>query len=379
MYEPVAHLLAVPGARDMPAEQPSPPAPDEASEIKCVVWDLDNTIWQGTLLRGDDVVLTPGVRAVIEELDRRGILQSVASKNDHDLTWTKVTEFGLAEFFLFPQISWANKSDSIRAIAEGLGLGLAGFAFVDDQAFERDEVKHALPQLTAIDAADIATLLELPRMHPRFATEESRRRRSMYQADLRRKQLEAEFPGAREDFLETLGMCLTIRDAGAGDLHRAAELTLRTSQLNTTGRFYSHEELTVLRDSPDHLLLAAELDDVYGTSGIIGLALIERQPDSWLIKLLITSCRVISRGIGGIMITWLLRAAQRRGVRLRGEFVPNDRNRLMYLTYRFQGFDDVATVGDTILLEHDLANIRPFPRYVTVRSFISDEPADWEV
>lgn len=352
----------------MPDERHHPPNDDEKSGIKCVVWDLDDTLWRGTLLEGDDLVLIPGVKGVIQELDSRGILQSVASKNDYRSAWEKLTGFGLAEYFLHPQINWLNKSDSIKAIANGLALGLNTFAFVDDQAFERDEVRYFLPEVTAIDAADLDKLLDMEGMQPRFITNESRIRRKMYQADIRRKQLEDEFPGSREEFLETLGMCMTIRKASELDLRRAEELTIRTHQLNTTGRFYSYKALNGLLHSPDHLLLVAELEDRYGTSGTIGMALIERGSSVWLLKLLIMSCRVMTRGVGGIMISYILQAAKRSGVKVRAEFVANDRNRMMYVTYKFHRFFEIAGQDNFILLEHELESIRPFPRYVTVRS-----------
>lgn len=335
--------------------------------IKCVVWDLDDTLWRGTLLEGDDLVLISGVKNVVKELDRRGILQSIASKNDHDLAWSRLIEFGLADFFLYPQIGWADKSASIEVIASELGIGLDTFAFVDDLEFERDEVQHAIPQVHVIDAADIGTLLDMPRMRPRFVTDESGRRRQMYQADIRRRLSEEEFTGSREGFLETLGIRLTIRPAGELDLRRAEELTIRTSQLNTTGRFYSYEELNALKDSPGHLLLVADLEDRYGSSGTIGLALIERGPHTWLVKLLVMSCRVISYGIGGIMVSQIMLSAKRDRVRLLADFVANERNRMMYLTYKFHGFRETAVQGEVMLLEHDLDTIRPLPPYVTVR------------
>jgi FkbH-like protein len=336
--------------------------------IKCVVWDLDDTLWRGTLLEGDEPVLAPGVEEVVRELDGRGILQSIASRNDHDAAWARITAFGLDEFFLHPQICWADKFDSIRTIADRFGIGLDTVSFVDDQAFERDEVRHALPSVMTIDAADIGRMLDMPRLRPRFVTAESNIRRKMYLVDELRRRHESDFPGKREEFLATLGMRVTIRAAGEPDLRRAEELTVRANQLNTTGRPYSYEELSALTQSPDHLLLVASLEDRYGTSGTVGLALIDRGSQAWLIKLFITSCRVVSRGVGGIVMTHILESAKRNRVGLRAEFVHNDRNRLMYMTYRFHGFREIAGNGDTVLLEHDLENIRPYPRGVTVRS-----------
>lgn len=340
----------------------------DKSSIKCVVWDLDNTLWQGTLLEGDSLVLTPGVRDLIQKLDNRGILQSVASKNDYDAAWAKLVEFDLNEYFLHPQINWVNKPDSLKLIADALGISLNTLAFIDDEAVERDEVHYVLPEVTTIDVANIDNLLDIPRLQPRFVTNESRIRRKMYQADIQRKHSENEFLGSKEDFLATLKMSMTIRSASELDLRRVEELTLRTNQLNTTGRSYSYEELQGLLNSPDHTILVAELDDRYGTSGTIGLSLIETRLGVWLVKLLITSCRVITRGVGGIMLSYILQRAKQRGVRLRAEFVANNHNRMMYVTYKFHGFYEIMEQDGVILLEHALESIRPFPRYVTVRS-----------
>jgi FkbH-like protein len=336
--------------------------------IKCVVWDLDNTLWEGTLLEGDDVALRSSSRIVIQELDNRGILQSIASKNDYDAAWEKLVTFGLDDYFLYPKINWANKSDSIKAIARELGISLDTFAFVDDQAFERDEVRHFLPGTTVVDAATIDTLLDMPGMQPRFVTNESKTRRIMCRADISRDRSRSAFPGTSEEFLATLGMCLTIRSASERDLERAEELTLRTNQLNTTGRPYSYKELRRLVHSSDHLLLVAELEDRYGPSGTIGLGLVEQRSDVWQLELLLISCRVLTRGVGGIMLSYILQSAKRNEVRLRADFVPNDRNRMMYVTYKFNGFYEVDEQDYHIVLEHDLIYIRPFPHYVTVRS-----------
>ncbi|MGW5052678.1 HAD-IIIC family phosphatase [Actinokineospora sp. NPDC004072] len=338
--------------------------------VKCVIWDLDDTLWQGTLLEGDELVLTPGIVPIVAELDRRGILQSVASKNEFAPAWERLTAFGLAEYFLHPQIGWASKSTSVKAIVERLGIGADTVVFVDDQPFERDEVRFALPQVRVVDAADIGGLLAADGMRPRFITDESALRRRIYQSDIRRDEQAAAFPGTSAEFLATLDMRLRIRRAGELDLRRAEELTVRTNQLNTTGRTYSYDELRRLSTSPDHLLVVADLRDRYGTSGTVGLALIKRDPGTWLVQLFIMSCRVISRGVGGIMINHILAQAERAGVRLLADFVTTGRNRMMYITYKFHGFREIAADGDTLLLEHDLRTIRPSPPHVRVE-------ADW--
>src|SRR5439155_13254080 len=151
---------------------------------KCVVWDLDNTIWRGTLAEEglEGLTLNPTIRRTVDELDRRGILQSVASKNDPEPALAALEAFGLRDYFLFPQIGWTPKSAAIERIAQLLDIGLDTFVFVDDQAFERGEVREMLPVVTVLSDADLPTLLENPLFQVPI-TKESVARRSMYLAE----------------------------------------------------------------------------------------------------------------------------------------------------------------------------------------------------
>src|ERR1051326_591513 len=117
------------------------------STVKCLVWDLDNTLWNGTVVEDGDVTLSEQVRAVIVELDSRGILQSVASKNDHDLAWGKLEQLGIAEYFVLPRIGWGPKSAAVRDIADRLSFAYPTIAFIDDQPTERAEVTYHLPEV----------------------------------------------------------------------------------------------------------------------------------------------------------------------------------------------------------------------------------------
>jgi FkbH-like protein len=341
----------------------------ERRVVKCVVWDLDHTLWDGILLEDDEVTLRPNVLEIVRELDERGILQSVASKNDPARAHETLRRFGLEEYFLYPQINWGSKAESVKTIAELINIGLDSVAFVDDQPFERAEVQFSLPSVLCLDAAELDTLLDLPELKPRFITEDSRRRRLMYLADQRRDSVEREFEGPKEEFLATLGMVFTIGRAREEDLRRAEELTVRTNQLNTTGRTYSYEELDAFRRSPRHRLLVTSLRDNFGGYGKIGLALIECDEREWIIRLLLMSCRVMSRGVGSILLQYVMRGASEAGVRLLAEFVQNDRNRMMFVTYKLAGFKELPGEEGGRLLECDLSRVRPFPDYVTVEAF----------
>ncbi|MBN3958476.1 HAD family hydrolase [Nostoc sp. NMS8] len=332
--------------------------------IKCVVWDLDNTIWHGVLLEDEKVSLRKNIVDIIHTLDSRGIIQSIASKNERAIAIGKLEEFGLKEYFLYPQINWNSKAASLKEIANILNIGMNAIAFIDDQLFELEEVKFSLPEILCINADKIGNILDMPVMNPRFITEDSQIRRLMYISDIERQNAEKEFVGTADEFLATLNMNFTISSAKEEDLQRAEELTLRTNQLNTTGYTYSYDELNHFRQSDNHKLLIASLEDKYGSYGKIGLVLIECQPNSWTIKLLLMSCRVMSRGVGTIMMNHIMSMAKSNNVRLVAEFVPNERNRMMYISYKFAGFKETANNNDSVILENDLSRIQPVPSYV---------------
>jgi FkbH-like protein len=341
-------------------------APAARQMIKCIVWDLDNTLWDGTLLEGDEVRLRDGLRETLLELDGRGILHSIASRNHAETALARLRELELEEYFLYPQINWGSKAASIGVIATNLNIGLDAICFIDDDPFELAEVHAVLPEVLCLDHGQLPFLLQKPELKPETVTTESRMRRLLYLGDMRRKQTEETFTGAPEQFLATLGMVFTISRARAEDLTRAEELTNRTNQLNTTGRTYSREELEELRSSSRHLLLMAELSDKFGSYGKIGLALVDCDSEVWTIKLLLMSCRVMNRGVGMILLNYILRRAREAGTRLLSEFVANDRNRMMYVTYKFAGFTEVEIRDDVQILQHSLESIPPVAGYVQV-------------
>ena len=334
--------------------------------IKCVVWDLDNTVWDGILLEDTAVSLRPGIVNVIKTLDERGILNSIASRNDHGAAMAQLARFGLADYFVYPQIGWQAKSHSVAAIAKALNIGLDTLAFIDDQPFEREEVAYALPDVLCLDSDLTDEILQMAAFTPRFITADSRQRRQMIVSNMAREAAEANFDGPAESFLAKLDMVFTIDRAQEADLQRAEELTVRTNQLNATGYTYSYEELLAFSRSESHLLLMATLADKFGTYGRIGLTLIEQRPDAWNIKLLLMSCRVMSRGVGSILLSHIMQLAQQAGVVLQAEFIANDRNRMMFVTYRLAGFQTVQENGAHHLLQHNLAQVPDFPDYVVV-------------
>ncbi|MEU5628577.1 MULTISPECIES: HAD-IIIC family phosphatase [Streptomyces] len=306
--------------------------------VKCLVWDLDNTLWKGTLIEDGVVEVDDTIRKVVMELDARGVLQSVSSRNDHDEAWARLEQLGLAEYFVLPHIGWGPKSDSVRSIAERLNFSPKTIAFIDDLPTERAEVAYHLPDVRCYPAEQAGALLGLPEFSPAVVTVDAARRRQMYQAGFERDRERESHRGADEDFLRSLELVMRIGKARGEEITRVEELTLRTSQMNATGVHYSDAALRALLSDADHEVLVVSMADRFGPHGAVGVMLIEKTPGAWHIKLLATSCRVVSFGAGAVLLRWLTDAAARAGVHLVADFKRTERNRMMEVAYRFAGF-----------------------------------------
>lgn len=329
--------------------------------IKVVVWDLDQTVWDGILLEGGASRLRPGVAEVVTALDGRGVLHSIASRNEPADALARLAELGVAEFFLHPRIGWGSKADSVAAIAADFSLGLDAIAFVDDDPVERAEVSAVHPEVRCFTPEQVPSLTSHPALQA-VPTVESAARRQMYRGELARDAAAREYGGPRPEFLASLDMRLTVSAAEPADLARMRELTIRTNQLNSTGRTYDIDELRGLLDSEQHDVLVAELTDRFGGYGKIGLAVVEHDEGRWIIRLLLTSCRVLNRGIGGILLNVIANRAADTGVALFADFTDTGRNRPMYLAFRLAGFRP----GPSSLLECDATTPHPIPPYLTV-------------
>jgi methoxymalonate biosynthesis protein len=314
--------------------------PDKPKLVKCLVWDLDNTLWQGTLLEDPDVRLVGEIRDAIIALDGRGILQSIASKNDYELAWRRLEELGVAEYFVHPQIGWGRKSDSVRQIADLLNFAIDTIAFIDDLPSERAEVAFGAPEVRCYPAEQAVSLVGLPEFSPEVVTIDARRRRQMYQASFRRDSERESFTGPDEEFLRSLDLVMTIKRADEEDLSRVEELTLRTSQMNATGVHYPDEVLRGLLGDPDHDVLTVMLTDRFGPHGAVGVLLLKYHRELWHLKLLATSCRVVSFGAGAVILNWLTDQTARAGTHLVADFRSTSRNRMMEIAYRFAGLTD---------------------------------------
>jgi FkbH-like protein len=281
--------------------------------VKCVVWDLDNTIWAGTLVENgiEGVSLRQPVAEVIAELDQRGVLQSIASKNNKDEAIAALKRFGLDSYFLYPQIHWYPKSQSLKQIAGYLNINLDSFVFVDDEQFEREEVTFAHPMIRAVTPSDVRTFLLQPEFNLPI-TNESRRRRTLYKEEEQRIKA---FTNTSGDFLQFLRACelkLELHDITTSTIERVFELTQRTNQLNYRGRRMPRVDLEKLLRAEGELRgIVLSCRDRFGDYGIIGFVVLNSI--RWTIEDFFMSCRVQRRKVEQALIAHLWQLAVSQG------------------------------------------------------------------
>ena len=281
--------------------------------IKCVIWDLDNTLLTGVYLESPDQPppADPAMASVLAELSSRGIIHAIASRNPPEAAGYAAASVG--HEFAAAECGWGRKSDAIRSILAELGLTPEAAAFVDDEAHERAEVSFALPDLLVLSGEEMGDAVGWPEFRPAVVTAEARRRGALY-AQRRRRQEEARaFGGSREEFLRYCGTAITIAWAQPPDVPRLHELSVRTRQFNSTGEEVSEAALSALLGLSGSRVITVRLSDRFGDDGMVGGGLIDAGAADWTVTLLMMSCRAIGRGVIDVLLAWLARAAARDG------------------------------------------------------------------
>ena len=218
--------------------------------VKCVVWDLDNTLLRGTYLESlpDRPPADPALAGLLAELGRRGIVHAIASRNPPEAAEYAAQATGCA--FVAAECGWGRKSEALTRIAAGLDIGVDALAFVDDDPYERAEVGAALPGVRVLSPEDAPEAAGWPEFSPAEVTDEARRRAGLYQQRHRRQQAEQAFAGSHEDFLRTCQTQVTIAAASPADVPRLHELSERTSQFNSAGQALSAASIEALLGAP---------------------------------------------------------------------------------------------------------------------------------
>jgi methoxymalonate biosynthesis protein len=338
--------------------------------VKCVVWDIDNTLLTGIYLESAEPPgADPALAAVLAELGERGILHALASKNPPEAAVHTARVTGWR--FAAAECGWGSKSDALARIAATLGIAVDALAFVDDDPYERAEVGSALPAVMVLSPEEAAEAAGWPEFSPPVITPEARRRGEMYAERQRRQAAGRSFGGTPAEFLESAGTRATIAAAAAADLPRLHELAVRTRQFNSAagagpaGPVMTQDWFRGLLTAGDSDVVTVRLCDAFGDDGMVGGCVIARDAGTWTVPLLMMSCRAMGRGVIGAVLAWLVRQAVRAGATsLRVPCVVNERNVPLRLALAAAGFrvPGAAAAGDAVssgqapaMYAHDLA------------------------
>ena len=280
-----------------------------AEKVKCLVWDLDNTLWNGILIETEDnesLELKAGVLETIKKLDERGIIQSIASKNDFAPAMEQLEKLGISEYFLYPEIHWNAKSASIKNIAANLNIGVDAMAFIDDSVFEREQVHSALPEVRTYDALEVEKLTELPEFDV-IVTDDSRHRREMYRAEEKRNALMASGNDDTVSFLRKCNLRIKVfAPQTEADITRCFELVNRTNQLNMSGRRYTRNEFDALLSKIGQTSIAFSCRDDFGSYGIVGFMQYRKDNCELCFTEFAMSCRVAGKYVESALFTHVL-------------------------------------------------------------------------
>ena len=282
--------------------------------VKCVIWDLDNTLLSGVYLESRDTppAADPAMLAAAATLRDRGVIHAIASRNPPEAAAYAARVTGLD--FAAAECGWGRKSDAVRRIVADLDIGADAVAFVDDDLYERAEVSLAVPEALVLSPEDMADAVGWPEFSAGSVTAEASRRGEMYAQRRLRLQEARSFAGSRDEFLRYCETEVVIGPATAADVPRLHELSVRTHQFNTAGEAVPEPALRELVASTAHQVTTVRLRDRFGDDGLVGASVVARDagPD-WMVTLLMMSCRAMGRGVIEALLAWLAGSAGRGG------------------------------------------------------------------
>ena len=325
---------------------------------KCLVLDLDNTLWGGVI--GDDGLSGIQIGELgtghafsdfqkwLKELKKRGILLTVCSKNNEDTAkepFEKHPEMvlRLEDFSMFVA-NWEDKARNIHTIQQSLNIGMDSMVFLDDNPFERELVRTMIPEITVPELPeDPALYLQYLRGLDLFETasysREDAGRTEQYREKAQRAAFEAAFQ-SYDDYLEALQMRASAAAFDPFHYPRIAQLTQRSNQFNLRTVRYTEAEIEALAQDDSRIGLYFTLKDKFGDHGLISVVVLEKQPeDTLFISEWLMSCRVLKRGMEEFIVDKILSVAAQQGFRrVVGEYIPTPKNAMVKDLYEQLGF-----------------------------------------
>ena len=342
---------------------------------KAMVVDLDNTLWGGVI--GEDgatgIKIGPeypgaayqALHRALLDLSCRGVLLAICSKNNLDDAMEALEKHpGMLlrpKHFAALRINWTDKAQNLREIAQELNIGVESLAFLDDNPFEREQVRSVLPEVIVIDLPKnpleyAAAVRDCPVFERLTLSAEDQQRTAMYAEQRQRTHVEQTFQ-SKEDFFRFLEQEAELEAVSDLTLARVAQLTQKTNQFNLTTRRYTEQQIAEMAKRPDWHIFSIRVKDRFGDHGLVGVAIAHDLGEQCEVDTFLLSCRVIGRTVETALLAHIARSAAERGCkRLVGRFLPTRKNAPARDFYEQHGFQRQEGNGTGSLWALDLNN-----------------------
>jgi FkbH-like protein len=351
---------------------------------KCIVLDLDNTLWGGVIgedgLEGIKLGPTPEGRPFMEfqkyllSLFHRGIILAVNSKNNPEDALEVIRNHPYMvlkeNHFAGIQINWEDKVTNMRALAKEINIGLDSMVFIDDDNMNREMMKEFIPEVTVVDlpkdsALYVKTLTNLRLFDSMSITKEDEQKGQMYAEEKNRRKLAHETMDLTE-YLRKLNVTVVFDKINPVIIPRVAQLTQKTNQFNMTTKRYTEEIISQLVKDNNYQVIAINVADKFGDNGLTGVAIVEKKDKRiWRIDSFLLSCRIIGKKVEETLLAYIIKVAKSNKAHfLRGEFIPSKKNKLAEEFYQKCGFKKLQYKDNTHVWEFDLKCEFPFPDFI---------------
>jgi len=351
---------------------------------KCIVLDLDNTLWGGIVgevgLEGVNLGPTPEGRSFLEfqkkllALHNRGIILAINSKHNEEDAMNVIKNhpyMALREdCFAATRINWEDKVSNLKSLAEEINIGLDSIVFFDDDQMNRDMVKTLLPEVIVVDLPKdfsqyVSTLEDLSCFETLSLSHEDVQRNEMYQAEKNRNNL-LKNTTTLSDYLQTLNLIVYIEEVATNMIPRIAQLTQKTNQFNLTTKRLTEEKIQKIVNDDNFRIISIRVIDKFGDNGLTGLTIINiKDSTSWQIETFLLSCRVIGRKAEEVLLSYVINDAKANNVKfVFGYFFESKKNSLVRDFYPNNGFKKIDGTEQRSTWRFDTKKTYLFPSYI---------------
>ena len=320
--------------------------PITGANRKCIVLDLDNTLWGGIIgedgFDGIELGHSPNGKAFVDfqkellSLWNQGIILAINSKNNFDDAMNVIKEHPnmilREKNFASIKINWNDKAENLKQIANEINIGLNSIVFFDDDKLNQERIKHEFPEVLTVELSSdpsyfSAILKDLNDFNVLQRTEDDVKRGEMYAQQRERKEFQKSISNL-DDFLEQLDIQVKMKKTSEFLIPRISQLTLKTNQFNLTTKRYQEEEIRNFANNDKFIVGCAQVLDKFGDNGITGVYIINKEDKVWNIDTFLLSCRIMGRGVENGILSQILIDAKNNGIEeIRANFIPTKKNK----------------------------------------------------